>query len=89
MAAIAGAALSLVLCLALVATRRWHGRFTNDGTGGIQKFHAVPTPRIGGLALALAYALLWPAAAGEPACALGADRPRRARCRSSPGWART
>jgi UDP-N-acetylmuramyl pentapeptide phosphotransferase/UDP-N-acetylglucosamine-1-phosphate transferase len=59
-AAIAGAALSLFFCLALVATRRWHGRFTNDGTGGVQKFHAVPTPRIGGLALALAYGLVWP-----------------------------
>ena len=54
------AALSLLFCLALVATRRWHGRFTNDGTGGVQKFHDVPTPRIGGLALALAYALVWP-----------------------------
>jgi len=58
--ALAAAALSLGLCLGLVATRRWHGRFTNDAPRGIQKFHAVPTPRIGGLALALAYALVWP-----------------------------
>lgn len=55
------AVLSLVLCLVLVWTRGWHGHFTNDGTGGVQKFHLVPTPRIGGLALALAYWLAVPA----------------------------
>jgi UDP-N-acetylmuramyl pentapeptide phosphotransferase/UDP-N-acetylglucosamine-1-phosphate transferase len=59
-AAVAGCALSLMLCLALVATQRWHGRFTLDGMSGVQKFHRVPTPRIGGLALALGYAALWP-----------------------------
>ena len=59
-AAVTGAGVSLLLCLVLVATRRWHGRFTNDGIGGVQKFHAVPTPRIGGLALALSYAIVWP-----------------------------
>ena len=60
-AAVAGCALSLVLCLGLVATQQWHGRFTHDGTTGVQKFHRIPTPRIGGLALGLAYAMLWPA----------------------------
>jgi UDP-N-acetylmuramyl pentapeptide phosphotransferase/UDP-N-acetylglucosamine-1-phosphate transferase len=60
-AALAGFALSLVFCLAVLATRSWHGRFTNDDLSGIQKFHRVPTPRIGGLAVAFAYALLWPA----------------------------
>ena len=54
-------ALTLFFCLALVATQRWHGRFTHDGTRGVQKFHKVPTPRIGGVALALGYALVWPA----------------------------
>ncbi|HRO12095.1 glycosyltransferase [Amaricoccus sp.] len=65
LAAIAAAALSFLLCLALVATRRWHGRFTNDGTRGVQKFHLAPTPRIGGLALALAYVLVWPVLPAE------------------------
>jgi UDP-N-acetylmuramyl pentapeptide phosphotransferase/UDP-N-acetylglucosamine-1-phosphate transferase len=60
-AALAGFLLALVLCLAVVATRAWHGRYTYDGLTGIQKFHSVPTPRVGGLAIALAYALLWPA----------------------------
>ena len=50
-----------MLCLALIATRRWHGRFTDDGVAGVQKFHKAPTPRVGGLALALAYWLLIPA----------------------------
>jgi UDP-N-acetylmuramyl pentapeptide phosphotransferase/UDP-N-acetylglucosamine-1-phosphate transferase len=59
--ALAAAGLSLLVCVLLVATRRWHGRYTNDGTGGVQKFHAVPTPRIGGVGLALAYWLVWPA----------------------------
>jgi UDP-N-acetylmuramyl pentapeptide phosphotransferase/UDP-N-acetylglucosamine-1-phosphate transferase len=54
------AGLSLLLCLFLVWTRGWHGRVTNDGIRGVQKFHHVPTPRIGGLALALAYWLLVP-----------------------------
>lgn len=53
-------ALSFGLCLLLVVTRRWHGALTNDGSHGVQKFHRVPTPRIGGLAIALAYALVWP-----------------------------
>lgn len=59
-AAVGACVLSLLFCLALVATRQWHGRLTNDGTTGVQKFHHVPTPRIGGLAIALAYVLVWP-----------------------------
>lgn len=64
-AAIAAAALSLFFCLALIATQRWHGRFTNDAIGGIQKFHVTPTPRIGGVAIAIAYLLVWPALPGS------------------------
>jgi len=59
-AALAGVALCLLLCLALYLTRGWHGHLTNDGLVGLQKFHRVPTPRIGGIAIALAYALVWP-----------------------------
>ena len=71
-AALVAFVLSLVFCLALVATRRWHGRFTDDRCGGVQKFHKIPTPRIGGLALALAYGLAWPVVPEElqPAWAL-------------------
>jgi UDP-N-acetylmuramyl pentapeptide phosphotransferase/UDP-N-acetylglucosamine-1-phosphate transferase len=48
-----GLAVSLVCSLLLVATTRWHGRFSLDATRGVQKFHSVPTPRIGGLAIML------------------------------------
>jgi UDP-N-acetylmuramyl pentapeptide phosphotransferase/UDP-N-acetylglucosamine-1-phosphate transferase len=63
--ALVACALRLLLCLALVATRSWHGRFTDDRLVGVQKFHKDPTPRIGGVAIALAYALLWPAVPEE------------------------
>jgi UDP-N-acetylmuramyl pentapeptide phosphotransferase/UDP-N-acetylglucosamine-1-phosphate transferase len=60
-AAGAAFALTLAFCVLLIATQAWHGRFTHDATVGVQKFHKTPTPRIGGLATALGYALLWPA----------------------------
>jgi UDP-N-acetylmuramyl pentapeptide phosphotransferase/UDP-N-acetylglucosamine-1-phosphate transferase len=59
-AAAAGLIVSLIACLLLVATQGWHGRFTHDGLVGIQKFHRVPTPRVGGAAIAIAYVLVWP-----------------------------
>lgn len=55
------AAVSFLACLAIVATQRWHGRFTHDATAGIQKFHRAPTPRVGGIAIALGYVAVWPA----------------------------
>lgn len=61
LAAVAGFLVSFACCLLLVATKRWHGRLTYDGAVGVQKFHVAPTPRIGGLALAVAYGLVWPA----------------------------
>ena len=39
--------------LLLVLTQRWHGILSMDGTQGVQKMHTRPTPRIGGLAVAL------------------------------------
>ena len=48
-----GAATSFAICVLLVITKRWHGRFTIDSAKGIQKFHSVPTPRIGGLSIVL------------------------------------
>jgi len=42
---------SMVVAALLVATQRWHGRFTHDHTQGVQKFHVHPTPRIGGVAI--------------------------------------
>ncbi len=53
-------AASMLGCLAMIATQRWHGRFTHDGTHGLQKFHTQPVPRIGGVAVAFGYAAAWP-----------------------------
>ena len=42
---------ALATALVLVLTKRWHGRFSMDGVHGVQKAHANPTPRIGGVAI--------------------------------------
>lgn len=47
----AGAIVSLLNAVLLVATQSRHGRFSLDVTHGVQKFHATPTPRIGGIAI--------------------------------------
>lgn len=49
----AAAGTALAVCLVLVHTQRWHGRYTLDRPGGVQKFHAAPTPRVGGVGVAL------------------------------------
>lgn len=63
----AGAAfvVAVVSLLLLIATRQWHGKFTFDGSSGVQKFHTAPTPRIGGAGIYLA---LWVSLSfgGEP-----------------------
>jgi UDP-N-acetylmuramyl pentapeptide phosphotransferase/UDP-N-acetylglucosamine-1-phosphate transferase len=53
-------AASLTLGIALVLTQRWHGRLTLDHTEGIQKFHTIPTPRIGGVPVFAALLLVQP-----------------------------
>jgi len=82
---------SATLCLALVLTKRWHGRLTLDHTDGCQKFHTAPTPRVGGIGILgglLAFAVLTPSlsellvplvCAGLPAfiAGLGEDVTRR------------
>lgn len=42
---------SLLTCLLLVGTKKWHGAFSMDSSTGVQKFHTAPTPRIAGIAL--------------------------------------
>ena len=41
-----------IASLAIVVTQRWHGHVSADSTQGVQKVHANPTPRIGGVAVA-------------------------------------
>jgi UDP-GlcNAc:undecaprenyl-phosphate GlcNAc-1-phosphate transferase len=51
------AAISLLICYLIIRSEPLHGRFSDDLTAtGPQKFHAAPTPRIGGIALAAALA---------------------------------
>ena len=58
-AALVGFLACLSVCVLLVATKRWHGHLTLDGTDGVQKFHTAPTPRIGGLGLLLGLGAAW------------------------------
>lgn len=52
-----GGTATLLACLFLISTKQKHGRFTLDTTQGIQKFHDAPTPRVGGLAVAVGLTL--------------------------------
>lgn len=45
--------------LALVLTKKHHGHLTLDSTIGVQKFHAEPTPRVGGIGIYLGLVLAW------------------------------
>jgi len=42
---------SFIICLAIVWTKHLHGAHTLDSEPGVQKVHAEPTPRIGGVAI--------------------------------------
>lgn len=48
----------------LVCTKQWHGAFSMDQAKGIQKFHTMPTPRIGGVALLAGALATWLALPG-------------------------
>lgn len=52
-AAFVGFVVSLLSSLIIVVTKKYHSPITSDSFEGIQKFHSAPTPRIGGLPLAL------------------------------------
>lgn len=52
-AAIVGFWTTFGLCVLLVLTKRWHGVLSMDHTDGVQKFHTMPTPRIGGIPILL------------------------------------
>ena len=57
--AMVGLSCSFLVALFIVLTKKWHGRLTLDAPQGIQKFHTIPTPRIGGIALAVGLIAAW------------------------------
>jgi UDP-N-acetylmuramyl pentapeptide phosphotransferase/UDP-N-acetylglucosamine-1-phosphate transferase len=54
-----GFSATFALSVLLVLTKHFHGKFTLDSSEGVQKFHSLPTPRIGGIALAFGYFAAW------------------------------
>lgn len=55
-----GLGASLGLSVLVVLTTRWHGFLSLDESAGVQKVHAHPTPRVGGLPMVLALmAAVW------------------------------
>lgn len=50
---------TLLASAALVITQRWHGHLSHDNALGVQNHHTEPTPRIGGVAIALGMLLAW------------------------------
>ena len=50
---------TLLAAIGLVLTQHWHGRFSHDNSFGVQNHHTEPTPRIGGVAIALSLTAAW------------------------------
>lgn len=48
---------SLLVSIMLVVTQKLHGHLSFDSQFGVQKLHSAPTPRIGGIAVAMALGL--------------------------------
>ena len=44
---------SCLACIFLVLTKKWHRDLSVDTTDGVQKFHEMPTPRIGGVSIVI------------------------------------
>jgi UDP-N-acetylmuramyl pentapeptide phosphotransferase/UDP-N-acetylglucosamine-1-phosphate transferase len=58
-AAAAALGCAFVVSLLLVLTKKHHGHLTMDSTIGVQKFHTVPTPRVGGIGIYLGLLFAW------------------------------
>jgi UDP-N-acetylmuramyl pentapeptide phosphotransferase/UDP-N-acetylglucosamine-1-phosphate transferase len=55
-----GLGASFGLSVLVVLTTRWHGFLSLDESAGVQKVHAHPTPRVGGLPMVLGFvAAVW------------------------------
>ncbi len=62
---------AFVVCLVIVWTQHLHGGHTLDSESGIQKIHAKPTPRVGGVAILIGLAVGWSFTPPEVAVMLG------------------
>jgi UDP-N-acetylmuramyl pentapeptide phosphotransferase/UDP-N-acetylglucosamine-1-phosphate transferase len=58
-AAAAALTCAFFVSMFLVLTKKHHGHLTMDSTIGVQKFHAEPTPRVGGIGIYLGLLLAW------------------------------
>ena len=57
--ALLGATASFLTCIFLVLTKNFHGAYTMDYSVGVQKFHKLATPRVGGLSIYFAAVVAW------------------------------
>jgi UDP-N-acetylmuramyl pentapeptide phosphotransferase/UDP-N-acetylglucosamine-1-phosphate transferase len=48
---------SLGLCIVIILTQKFHGRWSHDSSEGVQKIHTQPTPRIGGIGIFVSLAM--------------------------------
>jgi len=64
-AGLIGAGVSLLVSVALVMSKQFHGKYSLDHHSGVQKFHTAPTPRIGGLAILAGFLAAWSLSSGE------------------------
>lgn len=62
---------TLLAIAALVVTQHWHGHLSLDSSFGVQNHHTEPTPRIGGIAIALGLVVAWLLAAPAVRAILG------------------
>ena len=46
--------ISFLSAVLIIATSKWHGKYSQDHLEGVQRFHEKATPRIGGLAIIVA-----------------------------------
>ena len=64
-AGVIGAAVALLVSVALVLSQHIHGKYSLDHHAGVQKFHTNPTPRIGGVAILAGFLAAWSFSTGE------------------------
>ena len=62
---------TLVCSVALIASQCWHGHLSLDTAKGVQNHHTNPTPRIGGVAIALGLLVAWQVATPDVLAILG------------------